>query len=49
MVSVKSKVLTDLIEKHIFSIPALSRKLLQITILVYSMFETQLLPELTAN
>ena len=41
--------LTDLVEKHIFPISALGRKLLQITILIYSMLETELLPELTAD
>lgn len=40
---------TDLVEKNIFAISALSCELLQIPILVYAMFETQLLPELAAD
>jgi hypothetical protein len=40
---------TDLVEKNILAVSALRREFLQIAILVYSMFKTELLPELAAD
>lgn len=40
---------TDLVEKNILAVSALRREFLQIAVLVYSMFETELLPELAAD
>lgn len=38
-----------MVEKHIFSIAALGRKLLQVSILANAMLQAQLLPELTTD
>ncbi len=38
-----------LVEEHIFSVPALGREVLEISVLTDAVFLTQLLPELAAN
>jgi len=38
-----------LVEKNVLAVSTLSRKLLQVPVLAYSMFLAQLLPKLTPN